>query len=113
MASPWPGRRCEAYERAYRTDPTSAFGGIIAFNRPLEAATAQAILDRQFVEVLIAPELLEGAAAVLASKPNVRVLLTGHAVGGTRPSANCAASAADCWPRTVMWASWILPSCAA
>ncbi|MEY2854349.1 MAG: hypothetical protein RL030_1481 [Pseudomonadota bacterium] len=67
----------EAYELAYRTDPTSAFGGIIAFNRPLEAATARAILDRQFVEVLIAPELQEGAAEVLATKPNVRVLLTG------------------------------------
>jgi phosphoribosylaminoimidazolecarboxamide formyltransferase / IMP cyclohydrolase len=67
----------EAYELAYRTDPTSAFGGIIAFNRPLEAATAQVILDRQFVEVLIAPELLEGADAVLATKANVRVLVTG------------------------------------
>jgi phosphoribosylaminoimidazolecarboxamide formyltransferase / IMP cyclohydrolase len=67
----------EAYELAYRTDPTSAFGGIIAFNRPLDADTAKAILDRQFVEVLVAPELHEGADAVLAAKPNVRVLLTG------------------------------------
>jgi phosphoribosylaminoimidazolecarboxamide formyltransferase/IMP cyclohydrolase len=47
----------EAYDRAYKTDPTSAFGGIIAFNRPLDAATAKAIVDRQFVEVIIAPEV--------------------------------------------------------
>ncbi len=67
----------EAYELAYRTDPTSAFGGIIAFNRPLDADTARLILDRQFVEVLVVPELLPGAAEVLATKPNVRVLLTG------------------------------------
>jgi phosphoribosylaminoimidazolecarboxamide formyltransferase/IMP cyclohydrolase len=66
-----------AYELAWRTDPTSAFGGIIAFNRPLDAATAQAMLSRQFVEVLVAPELLEGTAEALAAKPNVRVLLTG------------------------------------
>jgi phosphoribosylaminoimidazolecarboxamide formyltransferase/IMP cyclohydrolase len=68
----------EAYELAYRTDPTSAFGGIIAFNRPLDAATAKLILDRQFVEVLVVPSLLEGAAEALAGKPNVRVLLTGE-----------------------------------
>src|SRR5690606_20203870 len=67
----------EAYELAYRTDPTSAFGGIIAFNRPLDADAAQLILGRQFVEVLVVPELLPGAAEVLAGKPNVRVLVTG------------------------------------
>jgi phosphoribosylaminoimidazolecarboxamide formyltransferase/IMP cyclohydrolase len=67
----------EAYELAYRTDPTSAFGGIIAFNRPLDAATAQLILERQFVEVLVVPELLAGAPDALATKPNVRVLVTG------------------------------------
>ena len=67
----------DAYEMAYRTDPTSSFGGIIAFNRPLDAETAALILDRQFVEVLVVPELLPGAAEVLVSKPNVRVLLTG------------------------------------
>jgi phosphoribosylaminoimidazolecarboxamide formyltransferase/IMP cyclohydrolase len=66
-----------AYELAYRTDPTSAFGGIIAFNQPLDAATAGAMLARQFVEVLVVPSLLEGTAEVLATKPNVRVLLTG------------------------------------
>jgi phosphoribosylaminoimidazolecarboxamide formyltransferase / IMP cyclohydrolase len=67
----------DAYELAYRTDPTSAFGGIIAFNRPLDASTAKLVLDRQFVEVLVVPSLLAGAAEVLASKPNIRVLITG------------------------------------
>jgi phosphoribosylaminoimidazolecarboxamide formyltransferase/IMP cyclohydrolase len=67
----------EAYELAYRTDPTSAFGGIIAFNQPLDSATAQMIIDRQFVEVIVVPGLLPGAAEALAAKPNVRVLLTG------------------------------------
>ena len=49
-----------AYERAYATDPTSAYGGIIAFNRPLDAATLEAIVGRQFVEVVIAPEVDAG-----------------------------------------------------
>jgi phosphoribosylaminoimidazolecarboxamide formyltransferase / IMP cyclohydrolase len=68
----------EAYEGAYRTDPTSAFGGIIAFNRELDAATAAAITERQFVEVLAAPGLTPEAARVLAGKPNVRVLVLGE-----------------------------------
>jgi phosphoribosylaminoimidazolecarboxamide formyltransferase/IMP cyclohydrolase len=63
-----------AYERAYRTDPTSAFGGIIAFNRELDAATAAAILDRQFVEVILAPGIAPAARALLAPKDNIRVL---------------------------------------
>ncbi len=67
----------EAYEYAYRTDPTSAFGGIIAFNRELDAETARAIVDRQFVEVILAPSIAEAATAVLAPKDNVRVLLSG------------------------------------
>jgi phosphoribosylaminoimidazolecarboxamide formyltransferase / IMP cyclohydrolase len=67
----------DAYEMAYRTDPTSSFGGIIAFNRPLDAETAALILDRQFVEVIVVPGLLTGTAEVLAGKPNVRVLVTG------------------------------------
>jgi len=66
-----------AYEAAYRTDPTSAFGGIIAFNRELDATTAQLILERQFVEVILAPGIAEGAKAVLAAKDNVRVLDVG------------------------------------
>src|SRR5207244_1670386 len=53
-----------AYEAAYRTDPTSAFGGILAFNRELDAATAHTILERQFVEVLIAPALVAGTQTV-------------------------------------------------
>ena len=67
-----------AYERAYACDPISAFGGIIAFNRPLPAETARRILERQFVEVIIAPEIHELAVAALASKPNVRVLACGQ-----------------------------------
>jgi len=67
----------DAYERAYATDPTSAFGGIIAFNRALDAALAKTIIDRQFVEVIIAPVIKDEARAVLAAKPNVRVLCTG------------------------------------
>ncbi|HEY4366395.1 MAG TPA: bifunctional phosphoribosylaminoimidazolecarboxamide formyltransferase/IMP cyclohydrolase [Steroidobacteraceae bacterium] len=66
-----------AYEQAYRTDPTSAFGGIIAFNRPLTAATARAIVERQFVELIIAPEADSEALQILARKENVRVLTTG------------------------------------
>jgi phosphoribosylaminoimidazolecarboxamide formyltransferase/IMP cyclohydrolase len=66
-----------AYEKAFRTAPTSAFGGIIAFNRPLDAATARSIIDRQFVEVIVAPEVEPAAADVLAEKKNVRVLQTG------------------------------------
>ena len=67
----------EAYERAYKTDPTSAFGGIIAFNQPLDAATAKAIISRQFVEVIIAPSVADDALAVLKAKQNVRVLTSG------------------------------------
>ena len=66
-----------AYEAAYRTDPTSAFGGIIAFNRELDEAAASTILGRQFAEVIAAPAVSAAAAAVLAAKPNIRVLATG------------------------------------
>jgi phosphoribosylaminoimidazolecarboxamide formyltransferase/IMP cyclohydrolase len=67
----------KAYELAYQTDPTSAFGGIIAFNRELDAATAQAIVERQFVEVIVAPLVSQAAQQVLAAKQNVRLLVTG------------------------------------
>lgn len=67
----------QAYERAYQTDPTSAFGGIIAFNQELDAKTAKTIIDRQFVEVLVAPVIPEAAREVLASKKNIRVLECG------------------------------------
>jgi phosphoribosylaminoimidazolecarboxamide formyltransferase/IMP cyclohydrolase len=67
----------EAYDRAFSTDPTSAFGGIIAFNQPLDAALAAHIVERQFVEVIIAPQIDEAAREALKTKPNVRVLETG------------------------------------
>ncbi len=67
-----------AYDLAYATDPESAFGGIIAFNRELDAATAQAIVDRQFVEVIIAPKISAEALAITAAKQNVRVLECGE-----------------------------------
>ena len=66
-----------AYERAFTTDPESAFGGIIAFNGELDAATARAIVDRQFVEVIIAPSVAHGVEAVVAAKKNVRLLVCG------------------------------------
>ena len=75
----------DAYDRAFTTDPTSAFGGIIAFNRPLDAGTAAAIVERQFVEVVVAPRIEAGALAPLASKANVRVLEC-----GALPAAPCA-----------------------
>ena len=67
-----------AYNRAYQTDPTSAFGGIIAFNRELDETTAQEIVSRQFVEVIIAPTATDAAVAVVATKPNVRLLVCGE-----------------------------------
>ena len=68
----------DAYDRAYRTDPESAFGGIIAFNQPLDADTARAIVERQFVEVIIAPAVSDAAAAAVAEKKNVRLLACGQ-----------------------------------
>ena len=65
-----------AYDQAYRTDPTSAFGGIIAFNRPLEGETARALLERQFVEVLVAPGVDTEAREACSRKGNVRLLAT-------------------------------------
>ncbi|MDB6162812.1 MAG: purH [Xanthomonadaceae bacterium] len=71
----------DTYEAAYATDPTSAFGGIISFNRPLDAATAKTILDRQFVEVLIAPDFEPAALDYAKKKANVRVLKIPHGEG--------------------------------
>ncbi len=68
----------EAYNRAYQTDPTSAFGGIIAFNQELDAETATAIVERQFVEVIIAPSVSTEAIEVVAAKKNVRLLECGE-----------------------------------
>ncbi len=67
----------EAYERAFSTDPESAFGGIIAFNRPLTVDVAKAIVERQFVEVIIAPSVDDEASAAVAAKKNVRLLVCG------------------------------------
>ncbi len=67
-----------AYDKAFKTDPTSAFGGIIAFNRQLDKATAEAIIERQFVEVIIAPSIAEDALPSLSTKQNVRVLVCGE-----------------------------------
>lgn len=74
----------DAYEGAYATDPTSAFGGVIAFNRQLDEATARTIIDRQFVEVIIAPGVVEAALQVAAPKPGIRVLETGDRQGPVR-----------------------------
>ncbi len=68
----------KAYNRAYQTDPTSAFGGIIAFNQELDAETATAIVERQFVEVIIAPSVSAEAIGVVAAKKNVRLLECGE-----------------------------------
>ena len=69
----------DAYEKAYAADPTSAFGGVIAFNRPVDEATANAILESQFAEVIAAPRIADPARDVFARKPNMRVLECGAA----------------------------------
>jgi phosphoribosylaminoimidazolecarboxamide formyltransferase/IMP cyclohydrolase len=68
----------EAYQRAFSTDPESAFGGIIAFNQELDTETAQAIVDKQFVEVIIAPKVAAGVPEIIAKKKNVRLLECGE-----------------------------------
>ncbi len=75
-----------AYDKAYATDPTSAFGGIIAFNRELDEQTAAEIIKRQFVEVIIAPSISGGAQTVLAEKQNVRALECGVWASTSHPS---------------------------
>ena len=75
-----------AYDLAYETDPTSAFGGVIAFNRPLNAKAAQDIVNRQLVDVLVAPRIQPGARKTLAAKKRIRVL-----------EAASAADSADNW----------------
>lgn len=69
---------CVAYQRAYQTDPTSAFGGIIAVNQLLDHDTAKAIVEQQFVEVIIAPEVSQRAKSVIAAKGNIRLLECGY-----------------------------------
>ena len=70
----------DAYAAAYATDPVSAFGGIIAFNRSLDRETAQDIIGQQFVEVILAPDLEDGVLSITETKPGVRVLVTGKRV---------------------------------
>jgi phosphoribosylaminoimidazolecarboxamide formyltransferase/IMP cyclohydrolase len=75
----------DAYGHAFKTDPTSAFGGIIAFNRELDVNTAATIVERQFVEVIIAPCIAEAALPVLSTKQNIRVLACGDWGSGPVP----------------------------
>jgi phosphoribosylaminoimidazolecarboxamide formyltransferase/IMP cyclohydrolase len=74
----------EAYQRAYATDPTSAYGGIIAFNRPLDGEVLEVILEQQFVEVVIAPVVERSAIDVAKRKKNVRLLSCGEFVPAAR-----------------------------
>jgi len=67
----------QAYDLAYRTDPVSAFGGIIAFNRELTKEVAEFIVERQFAEVIVAPRVADAALQVMSKKPNIRVLECG------------------------------------
>ena len=67
----------ESYKRAYSTDPTSAFGGVIAFNASLDEKTARTIIEKQFVEVIIAPKIEKKAKTILSKKENIRVIETG------------------------------------
>ena len=73
----------KAYERAFSTDPTSAFGGIVAFNRVVDAGTVSKVLENQFVEVLIAPAIDEAALEIAETKKNVRLLECGDLVAGS------------------------------
>ena len=73
----------ESYDRAHRTDPTSAYGGIIAFNRELDGRTAAEIVKRQFAEVIAAPAYAPDALAALAGKANLRVLALGDLAADT------------------------------
>ncbi|MGY8895339.1 MAG: bifunctional phosphoribosylaminoimidazolecarboxamide formyltransferase/IMP cyclohydrolase [Gammaproteobacteria bacterium] len=75
----------DAYLDAFKTDPTSAFGGIIAFNRPLDKATAQDIIAKQFVEVIIAPSVDDDAKVILSAKQNIRALECGD-LSSAQPS---------------------------
>ncbi|MGI9311726.1 MAG: bifunctional phosphoribosylaminoimidazolecarboxamide formyltransferase/IMP cyclohydrolase [bacterium] len=77
--------QADAYRRAFDTDAESAFGGIIAFNQPLQGATARAIVEQQFVEVIAAPRADDDAKRAIAAKPGIRLLECGYAeAGGAR-----------------------------
>jgi len=83
-------RTSGSLRRAFRTDPTSAFGGIIAFNQPLDGETARVILERQFVEVIIVPSADAERARACAKKENVRLLVTADLRQATRNSRSAA-----------------------
>ena len=74
----------EAYQQAFATDPTSAFGGILAFNRPLEERTLEMIVEQQFAEVIVAPEISSAAQQVASQKKNLRLLRVGDLVAAGR-----------------------------
>ncbi|MGI9229958.1 MAG: bifunctional phosphoribosylaminoimidazolecarboxamide formyltransferase/IMP cyclohydrolase [Gammaproteobacteria bacterium] len=74
----------QAYDKAHKADPVSAYGGVIAFNRPLDEATAKLILQRQFVEVILAPGVIGQARAAVSAKNKVRLLQTGERSAGLR-----------------------------
>lgn len=77
-------KQVDAYLRAHATDPQSAFGGIIAFNRPIEIETAHTIIKNQFAEVIIAPDIFPDALPIFSEKPNLRILITGkHRINAT------------------------------
>lgn len=80
------GSPLSAYELAYTCDPTSAFGGVIAFNRPLDEDTTRAILERQFVEVIAAPSVTPEALVALGEKPQIRVLAVGQRLLAPQPA---------------------------
>ena len=78
------GKNTEAaYKLAYKTDPTSSFGGIIAFNRALDGVTAKTIIDNQFVEVVVSPEINQDAIKVFSAKPSVRLIESGYPTSET------------------------------
>lgn len=79
------GNLIDAYDKAYSTDPTSAYGGIIAFNREVDKAMASVIVSRQFVEVIIAPSFTKPAQTVLAEKTNLRLLECGKLTFDEKP----------------------------
>ncbi len=76
-------KQIDAYQMAYATDPVSSFGGIIAFNRELDGETAAAIIDQQFVEVVVAPAISEAAVEIFGAKPNIRILASGISEPGS------------------------------
>jgi len=87
----------DAYSRAYRTDPTSAFGGVIAFNRELDVDSARAIVEQQFVEVILAPGVSEAAKGLLVAKDNVRVLEVGDLTLPVTQLLEYKSVAGGCW----------------